>query len=185
MESIWKNLADQCAPVLTDVKPSNLLILTSEEEKSFLEAGLPAHVERLLLYSGEHKFIWFVYRPDRLEAKLVWPSNREFLSQYGYFTESVSLEASLNRLRERFHSYKKGKMEFPHEMGIFLGYPIEDVKGFIQNEGKNFRFSGYWKVYGNEEKARKTFELYHIVRAVLSDMVARDINPCEISYQTF
>lgn len=25
---------------------------------------------------------------------------------------------------------------FPHEMGVLLGYPTEDVLGFIENQGK-------------------------------------------------
>ena len=50
--------------------------------------------------------------------------------------------------------------EFPHEIGVFLGYPLEDVTGFINNTGKNFRYSGIWKVYGDEKEAEKRFYKY-------------------------
>ena len=36
---IGNSIANQCSPVLMDVKPSNLLILTREEEERFLEMG--------------------------------------------------------------------------------------------------------------------------------------------------
>ena len=61
----------------------------------------------------------------------------------------------LARLAERFTEYKEGRAEFPHEMGAFLGYPLSDVKGFIEHEGKDFLCSGYWKVYSDETGAKK------------------------------
>jgi hypothetical protein len=50
--------------------------------------------------------------------------------------------------------------EFPHEIGLFLGYPPEDVKGFIENRANGFKTVGYWKVYGNVAEAKKKFEVY-------------------------
>ncbi len=55
-------------------------------------------------------------------------------------------------------------MEFPHEMGIFLGYPLGDVKGFIRHRGRDFLYCGYWKVYENEAEARKLFSVYTSVK---------------------
>ena len=54
----------------------------------------------------------------------------------------------------------QGNCEFPHEIGLFLGYPPEDVKGFIENHAKNYKFTGYWKVYGDEAEAKKLFDRY-------------------------
>lgn len=50
--------------------------------------------------------------------------------------------------------------EFLHEIGLFLGYPPEDVRGFIENKAAGYKYVGDWKVYGDEEKARKTFAKY-------------------------
>jgi len=50
--------------------------------------------------------------------------------------------------------------EFPHEVGLFLSYPPEDVKGFINHCAGGFKCAGLWKVYGDEEKARSLFEKY-------------------------
>ena len=42
--------------------------------------------------------------------------------------------------------YASGEQGFPHEIGVFLGYPVEDVEGYMQNDGKNFLLVGYWKM---------------------------------------
>lgn len=52
-----------------------------------------------------------------------------FLAQYGY--QSIDIDYALNRLRERFNAGE----DFPHEIGLFLDYPLGDVIGFIENEG--------------------------------------------------
>ena len=50
--------------------------------------------------------------------------------------------------------------EFPHEIGLFLSYPPEDVAGFIENKARNCKCCGCWKVYGDEEKAKETFRRF-------------------------
>ena len=58
-------------------------------------------------------------------------------------------------------TFKGGESgEFPHEVGLFLSYPPEDVKGFIDHRANDFKCAGLWKVYGNEEKARSLFAKY-------------------------
>ena len=47
--------------------------------------------------------------------------------------------------------------DFPHEIGLFLGYPPEDVQGFICLGPQCCKCTGCWKVYGDEEAARKKF----------------------------
>lgn len=181
---MWELLANQCAPVLADVKPSNLLILTKEEEQIFLETELPEGVYGLRLYRGEKKSTWFLYRKDFLEAVLIWPQAMEFLQAYGYQAVDSTLEEKLVRLAERFTGYKESKMDFPHEMGVFLGYPLHDVKGFIEHRGQNYICSGYWKVYRNEKKAKKTFLLYQTVRDAVLEMISLGGAPYPFSYQT-
>ncbi len=50
--------------------------------------------------------------------------------------------------------------EFPHEIGLFLSYPPEDVRGFIKNRRSGCKLVGTWKVYGDEENAKHKFDLY-------------------------
>ena len=60
------------------------------------------------------------------------------------------------RLVQNLHS----DPDFPHEIGLFLGYPAEDVKGFIENKAACSKCSGCWKVYGDEQVARILFKKY-------------------------
>ena len=55
--------------------------------------------------------------------------------------------------------FREGK-EFPHEVGLFLSYPPEAVKGFIDHRANGFKYAGLWKVYGDEKKARSLFAKY-------------------------
>lgn len=182
---IWEVIANQCAPVLMDVKPSNLLILTLEEEKEFLQVPEYPGVSRLCLHAGERKSTWLLYRKDHLESLLLWPQAAGFLKTYGYDPAQDTVEEMLERLTERFSAYKEKKAGFPHELGVFFGYPLGDVKGFIENEGKNYLCSGYWKVYGNEQKAKKTFQLYQAVRDWMLQMLSAGSSPYEIGYQAY
>jgi len=89
-----------------------------------------------------------------LRHKAVTQIVQELLKNYGY--EDFSLEKSLLHLKKRLHGYKC----FPHEIGIFLGYPLEDVKGFIDNKGKNCQSCGFWKVYCNAGEKEALFDKY-------------------------
>ena len=50
--------------------------------------------------------------------------------------------------------------EFPHEIGLFLGYPPEDVRGFIVHRAQDCKCVGCWKVYGDVEAARQQFSQF-------------------------
>ena len=67
----------------------------------------------------------------------------------GGFSRAIWLEYAN---QQTFKGDESG--EFPHEVGLFLSYPPEDVKGFIDHRANDFKCAGLWKVYGDEEKAR-------------------------------
>ena len=73
----------------------------------------------------------------------------------GGFSRAIGLEYAN---RKTFKGDESG--EFPHEVGLFLSYPPEDVKGFIDHRANDFKCAGLWKVYGDEEKARSLFAKY-------------------------
>ena len=95
-----------------------------------------------------------VYRPEQLSACLNQPKTRAILRLCGY-PVSLSLPDLIAHLKARM-----GEEDFPHEIGLFLGYPPEDVAGFIRHCGKNCKCSGCWKVYGNREEAELRFARY-------------------------
>lgn len=45
-------------------------------------------------------------------------------------------------------------------MGLFLGYPYDDVMAFIEHEGRDYLCCGCWKVYSNQQSAETCFARY-------------------------
>ncbi len=96
-----------------------------------------------VLRKKEGRALVYVCRFSRLEEDMQKPGTAEFLKQCGY--EKAEPAAALDRLRRKLQS----EDGFPHEIGLFLGYPLGDVVGFIVNAGRNYALTGYWKVYTN------------------------------------
>ena len=94
----------------------------------------------------------YVNRAEALERRLEDPEIRRFLSQYGY--EEWSEGACLDCLKRHICD----QPSFPHEVGIFLDYPLEDVVGFIRHRGKCFTCCGCWKSYGDPAAAQQHFD---------------------------
>lgn len=104
----------------------------------------------------------YVYRPAKLQSILQEDRICTFLKQHGY--AQFSLKEALETLTEHLKSD-----DFPHEIGVFLGYPLEDVIGFIENKGANAKKVGLWKVYGEEEQAEALFRLFKRCTTVYKD----------------
>ncbi|MBQ8147255.1 MAG: DUF3793 family protein, partial [Lachnospiraceae bacterium] len=103
---------------------------------------------------------------------------RNLLRRMGY--SDIDLQAVLTQFSQRYRSYMRIKGEFPHEMGVILGYPMEDIEGFIENHGKNFLCIGYWKVYENAPAKKKLFQQYERVTKRNLKMVSHGIHIDEV-----
>ena len=113
-----------------------------------------------LVRNCERGALVYVYRVGALEKKLAEPAVRAFLTGYGY--EDFSIESALGTLARHMICGES----FPHEIGVFLDYPLADVAAFIENEGRNCRCVGCWKAYSNIDEARRLFALYRKCRDV-------------------
>ena len=72
---------------------------------------------------------------------------------------------------ENNNGSKAGQADFPHELGLILGYPLCDVIGFIKNHGQNCLYCSYWKVYDNLSQTKRVFEVYDKVRFQMVKLV--------------
>ena len=177
-----RKLVHYCTPTLAAIKPANLFTfrLSSEqrdpEEMAFTyashiidalhscQAKLSPHGVRLeILAPRKRGALIYAYRPTLLKHELIQKNVSEFLSREGYNT--ASLTECLDHLKERIAETDAAKNTseecgFPHEIGLFLGYPFDDVMGFIENKGENFLCSGCWKVYTKQRDARECFCTY-------------------------
>ena len=82
----------------------------------------------------------------------------------------------INRLKEDGCRITKQRL-------MLLGYPIEDVVGFMEHSGKEYLYSGYWKVYENVSAKKQIFVRYDEARETLIRLLANDIGIrliCEI-----
>lgn len=156
-----KLLALHCAPTLSGIKPSNLIScqLSHHENIPYLvrEYNNLLNCKNIfldILCKCKKHYLILVYNKPLLISKLQERESVNFLKEYGYNTNDFL--SNINLLKSRTTNINS----FPHEIGIFLGYPIEDVIGFIKNKGDNYKFYGYWKVYSNEKLARALFKRY-------------------------
>ena len=154
-------LIRQGAPTLAGIKTGSLVPCPCEDREALLSdiRKLNRRLSPKGLYLLPIRFLagqalLYLYRPAELRRVLRGAQASELLRQAGYGDESC--EHCVARLACRFHEDK----EFPHEVGLFLSYPPEDVKGFINHRAGGFKCAGLWKVYGDEEKARSLFEKY-------------------------
>ena len=119
-----------------------------------------------------------LFNRKQLEQYLLPNEARELLAEEGY-TE-FSLGKVLRTFQKRYKDHMHEKNDFPHEMGVILGYPIGDVKGFIEHKGKNFLHSGYWKVYENEQETVLLFQKFEHAKDTLIRMLSSGISMQQI-----
>lgn len=182
LDLLQEKMAIQCAPVIFNLKPSNLLILESVDEEQLQLLMRRMKLSCQLFYRNGEKTIWFVYRKEWLQSLLGQPEIIRFFEEKKYRKiQEIPVEHVIGRVGKRFFFHKKGRTEYPHELGLLLGYPLCDVKGFIENQGKCYLCSGYWKVYANEQEARKTFDLYHAARKLAGELIQKRVNIWELS----
>ena len=156
-------LVRQCAPTLAGMKPGSIFCFNHSPlevsrqkvcqwNKQLAPFGLTVQI--LLERPSSSSVIVFVYRHNRLEQMLSDDAYQSFLAQAGY--ERTNLDDLLEQLAQRLRT----QPEFPHEIGVFLGYPLRDVIGFIENHGRNFTCCGFWKSYGDPAEMQVCFACY-------------------------
>ncbi len=169
---LHERIVRHCAPTLAGLKcgsmfrvnssPRGVLMQVSSLEYELSHKGLRMDI---LAIDGEGCLL-YVYRPRLLEARLADPEVRDFLTCYGYGIKSCG--STLAELFDRFTHCPN----VPPEVGVFLDYPIEDIRGYIENEGRCSRCIGCWKVYGDVEAAERRFSSYKKCRDIFSRRLA-------------
>lgn len=161
----------QCAPLLTGIKISNLLTVPDSMEKDVERLFQRTEISLYVFCRFEGKVTFFLYRKEPLENYLGQPETRRMMEDFGY--RGSSLSVILKWVAAKYSVYMASRRDFPHEIGLLLGYPAEDVAGFVKNHGKNFLYTGYWKVYGDLKKSLETFEGYDQAKERVVRMISR------------
>lgn len=170
-----ENVVRLCAPTLAGIKTGSLFPCPYESRETLLteirrynQVLVPKGLCLLPLRFTDKSALLYLYRPHDLERDLQDRLAAEILRHAGYVCGSS--EQCLMQLIERLRAYE----EFPHEIGLFLSYPPEDVKGFLEH--RPCKCVGCWKVYENEEAAQKTFAKYKACTRVYCRQLASGID---------
>ena len=154
-------IVKHCAPTLAGMKTGNLFTCAYESEDEIRKDVrllnrmlVPKGLRILPLSCAKHRALIYLYRPARLKQDLMNCRACALLKSRGYPGEDAG--RCIGQVADKWRSGP----EWPQEIGLFLGYPPEDVLGFIQNKADHYKYSGYWKVYGDEKKAQKLFAKY-------------------------
>ena len=176
----WLNeqIAVQCAPLLAGLKPSNLLIIPMGMEAVLRHSLRGTRIAMYLLSEYDGKQVFLLYKVNELIVYLTEQSVQRLLLDLGY--EGGELYSLLQRVSKKYTAHKQEKEAFPHELGLLLGYPAVDVKGFMEQGGKNFLYSGYWKVYGNVRETVLLFKEFGRAKEYVVRLVKQGYSIAEI-----
>lgn len=175
-ETLEKYLLFTLAPVISGDKPSSTITLKLQKEEysiwldikeEFLEAS---NLKEMPLRKNEEAMIILIYNEINLLNCVNKIKSKLFLENLGYKL-NLGLERNLIRLVERYEEY-----HCPHELGIFLGIPIEDVQDFMECSNKKCLLCGYWKVFNDYEESKKIFDRYDNSKIAMIDTINEEIS---------
>lgn len=173
-----EQMAFQCAPLLAGLKLSNLLIIPEEAVEELKQLLVGTKVESYYLSRHGEKIICLLYRANELMVYLTKPEVQQLLVELGY--TGLGLPVLLESVSKQYTEHLAGRAEFPHELGLLLGYPAVDVRGFMEHEGRDFLYSGYWKVYGNLKETQMLFQEFGRAREFFVRMTAAGYSIAEV-----
>ncbi|SFR86768.1 DUF3793 family protein [Anaeromicropila populeti] len=151
-------IALQSAPLLKGIREACICTIPDKCSEEVINLLEDTGISYRCIYHKREKCTLYLYREELLERHLERADIQEILIVYGY--KGLLMEDMIEQLSGRLHRYYMKENDFPHEIGAFLGYPGEDIKGFIENGGKNCILTGYWKVYQNLKRAKEIFEAF-------------------------
>lgn len=163
------HFANQCAPVVLASKPAILLMIPEVEKKQYEEEARRWKIEMVTLCHRQERSAVLFFHPQRLSQRLQKVDTKDYLEHRGY--GQMGLDAVFMELGRRMQSFYEKRSEYPHELGLLLGYPLEDVIGYVANHGQGCLLSGYWKVYHDVALARQTFEEYDQARNAMLALI--------------
>lgn len=176
-------LALEASEVLAGVKPANLVKLRNRRQPCGrnLHQLWRLHSQTLLaesplkaisLRQKETGDLMLFYTTEILQSHLQQPETAEFLRQLGYLTPG-NLPKTLKELQKRFET----EVDMPHEIGLFLGYPLKDVAGFMGCSDKPCTGCRQWRIYGDPAPSLALSDRYAACRRGMANQLSDAGNP--------
>ncbi len=169
------------APTVKGLKPSTLLNFRNmahmnlfdiwNKNKDFLKDKL--HIKFMELKRSEDGVIVLFYNEEMMKNILCENENECFLRDRG-FKNCRAVDFALHDLKMKFRE------TCPDEVGVFLGYPLSDVKMFLTGNTRACKLSRYWKAYTDIPKALVTWEQYDKALEDVMEELLKCRSPLEV-----
>ena len=186
-QCLLEHLLVKLAPVLVKVKPSALVALCNcemsgeknhydlwKEQKVDIARTLKISFKELKATSKGRQVLF--YNPEALFDTITRSENSAYLERFGYSSCSA-VEDYLELLKRRFCAAEGNRLSFPHEIGVFLGYPLKDVKGFIEGGKAVPTERGLWLVFGKPEESMQLMQIHKKAEKVFVRFMENRRNP--------
>lgn len=160
-----ESIVRECSATLANIKSGSLFKVKEhelEESRKTIEDFNRCYSKKGIrlaeLLRRENYSLLYMYRIKKLSEDLRNSKAAKLLRELGYSGEGA--EELIEELKYRFESSNS----FPHEVGLFLSYPPEDVRAFIEHREVGLKLTGTWKAYSEAEEAERCFRKYRICR---------------------
>ena len=159
-------IVKHCSPTLAGLKTGNMFTVKQGKETTIsdlrsVNRRITKYGLRLIpLRRKNETVLLYLYRPERLKQDLDRPDVQKILSEKGYDV------GNCEKCVAEVAGHLKHDAQFPHEIGLFLGYPPEDVHGFIYHRYEGCTCIGDWRVYGDAEAAKERFARFRKCKEV-------------------
>ncbi len=143
-----------CSPTLCEIKPGNMFFVKNNDfsENNFEQWKKSLFIRGFLSFAiklSENSTAILICNVCWVRKILGDIAVHSYLVEKGYHCGGVF--DFVNDFTYRLHSIQG----FPHEIGVILGYPVDDVIEFENHEGQNCKYCGQWKSYTDIEKAKQ------------------------------
>lgn len=158
-------LIENLAPLVMGIKPSVLMNVSYNDEVNWSKFKIlftrpkALEIREIRKLNGQLQVMF--YQKDLLDSVLSQRAIQQFLRSLSYPTH-YSLDNYLQVLKDRIVSGK-----FPHEIGVFLGYPLKDVLGFMGLQPLPYTKTQGWRIYGEERPSNEVYENYRKARRMM------------------
>ncbi len=182
LDCLTAHLMLECSEVLAGAKPANLISLVNRTRscgRNLYQIWHSHHEELatrlsdlnfIVLQTRERAILLLCFNRDHLEHHLSHPGIRILLRKAGY-SEHDPVDALLAELCRRIGAHES----FPHEIGLFIGYPAKDVAAFMGLVKLPFACQGPWKIYGNPERSLGLAEQFRCCRQRMGEILATGV----------
>ncbi|MGL5714769.1 MAG: DUF3793 family protein [Paraclostridium sp.] len=178
--SYIKWILELLGPVILGSKPSEILNISSRDNEKDIKIrdidNFFKNCSKLsyeIIYKEDNSIRVLFINKESLSKTLENKKCINFLKFIGYPKE-YQIGTYVDTLREKLI-----EGDFPHEIGIFLGYPLKDVVGFMGYGNYKFNNTKYWKVYGDPKVSEKVYNNFledrQTMRYIISNKTLSEI----------